>query len=160
MKRIILLVILVMSTTQLWSQSMFIYPKKLESQLCIGLTLGEFRCKCGFASCKATIINPLLLSAYKILREKTGHPLTILSGFRCARHNFKVDGADLSQHQLGSAIDIAISSLEDVGIFKQDAYDSGFVFMEYHEDKKFIHLDTRSTQAMCLEGNSKDGMLH
>jgi uncharacterized protein YcbK (DUF882 family) len=61
----------------------------------------EFACHhCG----RAVIANGLV-ARLEILRSIVGHPLPILSGYRCAVHNRAVGGARNSQHLRGAAVD-------------------------------------------------------
>ena len=64
----------------------------------------EFCCKCGCGSCD---VHPQLVVALDLARSKAGVPFKITSGFRCARHNFRVGGKLTSSHTKGLAADIA-----------------------------------------------------
>lgn len=65
----------------------------------------EFACKCG---CGYSEINPKLVEALDIIREKLGNPLVINSGCRCETYNRKVGGKKDSAHVRGNAADIGI----------------------------------------------------
>lgn len=62
----------------------------------------EFACP----HCRESFVRPRLLHVLERLRERTGHPLPIVSGYRCPVHNRAVGGARNSQHVYGSAADI------------------------------------------------------
>jgi uncharacterized protein YcbK (DUF882 family) len=42
------------------------------------------------------------------LRDELGHPLSVLSGYRCPAHNANVGGASQSQHMQGTAADLNV----------------------------------------------------
>lgn len=66
----------------------------------------EFECH-GDDGCKRLGPSLGLLVALERLRESNGgHPLTIVSGFRCVRHNDAVGGAFASRHLEGDAADL------------------------------------------------------
>ena len=71
----------------------------------------EFRCPC----C-GSLGNPLsgqggpartLVLWLDLFRAAWGYPVKINSGFRCAKHNLEVGGAERSRHLLGCAADIS-----------------------------------------------------
>lgn len=125
---------------------MLIMNKLLDRELCSGLKLSEFRCKCNEDSCRSVLVNPKLLRAYEKFRKAVGKPLTINSGFRCFIHNQRVGGAALSRHTAGDAIDISYRSFKDV--FTPDEVramllEAGFTFVKYYENECFFHADVR-----------------
>jgi len=69
----------------------------------------DFRCHCGgkYAGCQGVLVQRDLLIGLEVLRTRA-YPrgLVIVSGYRCERHNAKVNGADGSKHVLGQAADI------------------------------------------------------
>ena len=64
----------------------------------------EFMCKC----CGEAKVEPGLVAALQELRDLAGAPITVISGYRCPKHNAAVGGAKASQHMLGKAADIVI----------------------------------------------------
>lgn len=68
----------------------------------------EFACK-GKGCCNKAdnLLDTRLVEALQTLRDKLGAPLTINSGYRCAKHNKAVGGASSSQHLSGAAADVA-----------------------------------------------------
>ena len=71
----------------------------------------EFQCKC----CKKLPelgMNPHLIELLQAIREKLGRSITIVSGYRCKKHNQKVGGAKLSQHVLGNAADVRVAGMD------------------------------------------------
>ena len=67
----------------------------------------EFRCKhCG----EIIPISPDLLDYLESIREFSGFPIIITSGYRCPDHNAAVGGAPGSAHLTGEAADFAVHS--------------------------------------------------
>ncbi len=66
----------------------------------------EFACKCG--KCGGYPVEPAeaLARVLDEIRERTGLPVYINSGIRCAQHNAAVGGASQSRHLYGDAADI------------------------------------------------------
>jgi uncharacterized protein YcbK (DUF882 family) len=71
----------------------------------------EFACP----HCHESFVRPLLLQRLEMLRRRVGHPLVIVSGYRCPVHNHQVNGAKNSQHVYGAAADLreGAASLSD-----------------------------------------------
>lgn len=69
----------------------------------------EFRCKCGgrFITCRRIFITRAQLQHLELYRQRVGHSVTIISGYRCPGHNNSVGGASRSQHMVGTACDVA-----------------------------------------------------
>jgi uncharacterized protein YcbK (DUF882 family) len=128
-------------------QNIFILKKTSPKNLTFGLSHREFRCRCNYDHCVATLIDEKLLDAYRNLRETLNVPIRILSGYRCPRHNYNVGGVALSQHTLGRALDISWKSVIDqTGLHPQEfqkiALNCGFTyFIKYNLN--FWHLDVR-----------------
>jgi uncharacterized protein YcbK (DUF882 family) len=81
-----------------------------DRQLTPHFSLSEFRCPC----CNDVIAIAALLLAKRLepVRAVFG-PIRIQSGFRCAKHNQAVKGAQFSQHLAGLAADIAVDTDSD-----------------------------------------------
>ena len=80
--------------------------------------LDEFRCKCcgELPSFAKENIEALVNKVLDGARARLGKPVTVNSGYRCAKHNREVGGAANSQHccSLGSAAaDITAGSREE-----------------------------------------------
>jgi hypothetical protein len=72
----------------------------------------EFSCKCGgtLPGCRKTLLMRDLLMSLEILRDEFKLTnISILSGYRCPRHNKAVGGAEFSEHQYGAACDPVFS---------------------------------------------------
>ena len=78
------------------------------SKLSENFDSNEFKCKC----CGEVHINPKLIELLQAIRDKIGKSITIMSGYRCEKHNQKVGGAKHSQHVLGNAADIKIAGMD------------------------------------------------
>lgn len=68
----------------------------------------EFACKCG---CGASKVSEGLLDLLEDIRAAVNEPVYITSGRRCEAHNRACGGKEHSQHLLGKAADIRVSSL-------------------------------------------------
>jgi uncharacterized protein YcbK (DUF882 family) len=68
----------------------------------------EFKCKC----CGEVHVNPKLVALLQSIREKIGKSITVVSGYRCEKHNRAVGGAKHSQHCLGNAADVRVHGVE------------------------------------------------
>ena len=77
-------------------------------------------------------------------------PIKINSGFRCVRHNYRVSTSSAtSYHQAGSAIDMSLENILKyfkISTIRFMLKHSGFTFIKYYADLKFMHADVR-----CLE---------
>ena len=86
-----------------------------------------------------------LLNALDIIRDEYGKPMKVNSAYRSEAHNAKVGGVKNSQHRLGLAVDIHISSQEEGDMLEKLArkHIVGGIG-RYHT---FIHIDARGTTA-------------
>ena len=67
----------------------------------------EMDCKCGCTTPTVVYHNLAALTLeLEKLRAIVGHPLAVVSGFRCAKHNLAVGGKAQSQHLTGKAADL------------------------------------------------------
>lgn len=103
----------------------------------------EFRCH----HCGAVKITHGLIGRLEILRAQVGHPLPILSGYRCPVHNRAVGGAPQSRHLVGDAVDfrqglVRPLQAEKAG-FRGIGVDNGWV----------VHVDLRPGKVVIF----KDG---
>ena len=110
----------------------------------------EFNCRCcgvgGYA------MNPQLISGLEILRERMGHPVKIISGFRCWRHNQQGSNPKLkSRHLSGEAADVRIPQgkspewLEHIAE-SIDTFRRGGIGIYSH----FVHVDVRWVSEMSM----------
>lgn len=126
---------------------MIILEKALSWELVKYLWHHEFRCRCHYVSCTATLIDEDLLQAYEKFRKAVGLPCIISSGYRCPQHNKDIGGKPLSRHQTGQAIDISYRTLKDkftVDEIIKLARASGFTFVKFYKGRlSFFHMDVR-----------------
>jgi len=62
----------------------------------------EFACP----HCGAAFVVDELVKVLELVRQSAGHPVRVISGYRCPVHNRAVHGATDSQHVYGTAADI------------------------------------------------------
>jgi len=119
--------------------------------------LKEFKCKGNIKGCDCQM--PLevyeniikLSSQLQFLRDYTGRPITVNSGYRCPEYNAKISGSSKkSQHMLGKAADITIQSLKPAEVFMiiEDLIDMGHMLqggLGLYDT--FVHYDIRKTKA-------------
>ena len=74
------------------------------------------------------------------LREAWGKPLTITSGYRCARHNAEVGGVPNSRHMRGLAADVAVPRAKQEK-FRELARAAGFSKILPYPARNFVHLE-------------------
>ena len=77
---------------------------------------GEFRCRCcgGLPPDAQENIRALVEAVLDPARERYGGPVTVNSGYRCAKHNREVGGVSASQHLRGEAADITVVNSEKI----------------------------------------------
>lgn len=104
----------------------------------------EFECHCG----KCELIKPPaeLLRVLEDVRSHFGRPVTIMSGFRCKKHNRNVGGAKGSKHKKGIAGDIIVSgtSPKKVHSYLVNKYPTKYGIGRYGY---FTHVDVRAKKA-------------
>lgn len=76
-------------------------------QLTEHFTRAEFACP----HCGECFVRPRLLKLAEAIRQHTGKPLQIVSGYRCPIHNRAVGGKTDSQHVYGAACDVPSGTL-------------------------------------------------
>ena len=112
----------------------------------------EFECKGGCDMPLEVYENIIkLASQLQFLRDYTGRPITINSGYRCPEYNAKISGSSKkSQHQYGKAADITIQSLKPAEVYRiiEDLIDMGHMLqggLGLYDT--FVHIDIRKTKA-------------
>lgn len=107
----------------------------------------EFRCKCGgkLAGCKTVWVHRDLLVALERTRgDYYPHGLTIVSGYRCPKHNEAVGGAPGSQHIEGRAADIP--GRVKLQSLKARRWFTGLGYRK--SDGIVVHVDVRSERTV------------
>jgi len=104
----------------------------------------EFKCHCG----KRELIEPPreLLEVLEDVRLHFKRPVTIMSGYRCKKHNKAVGGAKRSKHKIGIAADIIVSGIAPHKVHKYltNKYVGQYGIGRY---SKFTHIDVRNKKA-------------
>ena len=108
---------------------------------------GELRCKCG---CGRIAMDEGFMRRLIGLREATGIPMRVASGFRCPAYDGAVGGSGApgsGPHVCGKAIDMALGG-EDLPRLMGVALAMGFtgfgLLQKGRHDRRFIHLDDLS----------------
>jgi len=102
--------------------------------------LREFECKCKM--CPYTLISIDHIIRLQELRNLISVPITILSAYRCPRHNENVGGEKYSMHQYGLATDICTEAFDSSTLVKRcRAFDGIGVY------DTFVHVDSRGFTA-------------
>ena len=118
------------------------YTKSKATSLSTNFKSNEFDCK-GNNCCTKTKIDSKLVDYLQKIRNHFEKPITINSGYRCAKHNKTVGGASSSRHTKGMAVDIVVKDIkpsevakyaESIGIKGIGLYDT------------FVHIDTRTVK--------------
>ena len=94
----------------------------------------EFRCP----DCGELVLDEVLIDTLEEFRRVIGCPITIISGYRCPKHNIAVGGAEHSYHLLGQAADIRVANIDRAKHFVRQYFD-GVGFYNNH-----IHVDVRN----------------
>lgn len=118
----------------------------------------EFACKCGceppsvinnghsFQIAEEWIDEEFLVRL-ELLRRAWGKPISVTSGYRCAKHNKNVGGAKNSKHRDGIAADLVVPK-KDLKKFAElcDRFfmDGGFCL---YTKSGFVHVDGRGRKA-------------
>ena len=107
----------------------------------------EFRCRCcgGLPPDARENIRALVEEVLDPAREILGGPVTVNSGYRCAKHNREVGGVSASQHLRGEAADITAGSPEENKrlakfIEENGRYDQLIRYMGPGGKIRFIHV--------------------
>lgn len=83
------------------------------------------------------------LAKLQALRDRVGHPLIVLSGYRSPEHNATIKGAaKASKHMEGIAFDIAVSNIEPDKLISA-ARAVGFTSFGTYPKQGFVHIDMR-----------------
>lgn len=102
----------------------------------------EFACKC----CGISIVDVELGDVLDDIRGHYNSPITVVSGYRCEKHNTNVGGAKNSQHMQGIAADIKVSGKEPSEVYKllNEKYNDKYGIGLY---ESWVHIDVRKNKA-------------
>jgi zinc D-Ala-D-Ala carboxypeptidase len=98
-------------------------------------TLGEMASKDGS---NLVLIHPALILALQAIRDHTGKPVAINSGYRSPQHNRNINGATNSLHVKGMAADIVIKGMTPLEVASL-AHDLGLGGIKAYPT--FTHID-------------------
>ena len=110
-----------------------------EFQITENFSLREFQCPC----CHTVMLHPKLAASLQKLREAWGKPLTVTSGYRCARHNAEVGSVPNSRHMRGLAADVAVPRAEQEK-FRELARAAGFSQHLPSPARNLVHLEIKA----------------
>ena len=130
---------------------MAVYTKGEAIKLSKNFKSTEFDCNC-IGNCKNTIIDNKLVSSLQMIRNHFKKPVIINSGYRCAKHNRAVGGAEFSKHRQGKAADIAVKGVKPKEVAK---YCEAIGIKGIGLYATFVHIDTRSTKSFWEGANQK-----
>ena len=87
-------------------------------QLTENFSLSEFECKSG-AEMPDNVRHNIqkLANQLQCVRNRTGKPIIITSGYRSPSHNHEIGGSPKSQHQYGKACDFKVEGLEPKQVY-------------------------------------------
>lgn len=100
----------------------------------------EFECGCSQLDCSAPDMDLAFLGLLNTLRELWGRPLSVNSGARCLFWNAHVGGAPGSQHTLGKAADLRVTSRDEADQLALLATKVGFTGLGIYAT--WLHVDT------------------
>ncbi len=114
----------------------------------------EFACAC----CGEVQVDDVLADSLQTLRELSGQPISLNSGYRCKKHNEAVGGADTSQHLVGKAADIVIAghsvnAMYALALLVPTFFEGG---VGIYPDKGFIHVDVRGVKSRWSMNAGRD----
>lgn len=124
------------------------YLKTSGNSLSRNFTVREFACK-GKGCCSTVKIDQNLITHVQRIRDHFGKPVTINSGYRCAKHNKAVGGASSSYHTRGMAADIVVKDTApaEVAKYAESIGILGIGLYETSKDGYFVHIDTRTKKS-------------
>lgn len=124
------------------------YVKGSKRKLTENFTVSEFACK-GKLCCTTVKIDEALVAYIQQIRDHFEAPVTINSGYRCAKHNKKVGGSSNSYHTKGQAADIKVLGVApaEVAKYAESIGVLGIGLYETASDGYFVHIDTRPTKS-------------
>lgn len=109
-------------------------------------TPGEFACKCGQCGSDGVEMDMEFINKLDQLRERSGLPFRITSGYRCPDHNESVSstGRD-GPHTTGHAADVQLSGSNVHRVMQQACLGGWMTGIGLHQrgahSGRFIHLD-------------------
>ena len=134
--------------------------EKMSERLTNNFVLREFRCKDGTDVPNEYMDNVKELAEnLQVLREHLGKPIRIISAYRTAKYNRKIDGARRSQHLTASAADIKIKGMEprEIKEVVEELIEKGLMKQGgIGLYKSFLHYDIRNKKIRWFGKGMKD----
>lgn len=121
------------------------YTKTSRTKLSANFKVSEFACQ-GKGCCSSVLIDEKLVDYVQNIRDHFEKPVSINSGYRCAKHNKAVGGASGSYHAKGQAADIVVKGVApaEVAKYAERIGVKGIGLYETPSDGYFVHIDTRT----------------
>lgn len=123
------------------------YKRGSADKLSANFKASEFLCH-GNGCCAQGKVDEKLVEILQKIRDRFGKPVTVNSGYRCAKHNKAVGGASGSYHTKGMAADIVVRDVApaEVAKYAESIGVLGIGLYETNTDGHFVHIDTRTTK--------------
>lgn len=124
-----------------------------DNKLSKSFRVREFACKDGSDK---ILIDDALVAYLQRIRNWACAPLIISSGYRTPVYNAKIGGASSSNHTKGKAADVYVEDRKK-SIYEIAKYAEaiGVRGIECNEDKKYVHIDTRTTKWFSYYRNGR-----
>lgn len=119
----------------------------------INFNINEMACGCDECTdiddCYTNCVKTL--TVLQLLRGVLQMPITINSGWRCAKHNKAVSGSEGSRHLVGLAADISTAnwSQQDIDTAKDWLTENRVFWINYD---RHIHIDLRNQVQVSRSG--------
>ena len=99
------------------------------------------------------MIEQELVDKLQLIRDKLNKKLKVTSGYRCVKHNAKVDGSKQSRHLYGIAadwrtLDRSVNPVALAIIAQKIGF--GGIGVYWHSKGAFVHTDTRGGKSTWL----------
>lgn len=118
----------------------------------------EFACRDGSDK---ILIDTDLVDKIQRLRDYTGMPITIISGYRTETYNEKCGGARNSYHVKGMAVDIYCSGVKPMILALWSEFnDLGGVGIYLDRNQEFVHVDTRPNKYRWVNRNNTNQQIN
>lgn len=119
------------------------YSKKVDGDYSLtqNFKVKEFACKDGSDK---ILIDDRLVELLQKLRNYTGKPINIISGYRSESYNIQCGGATSSNHLLGKAADVYCKDISPEIIATWAEFNgAGGIGLYLDRQLPFVHIDTR-----------------
>ena len=118
----------------------------------------EFACKDGSDK---ILIDLDVIPKIQALRDYTGLPITIISGYRTENYNEKCGGAKSSYHLQGKAVDLYCKGLKTMILALWAEFNGlGGVGVYLDRDLEFVHLDVRPNKYRWVNRNGTNKQIN